>query len=39
MMISSALGCCMSALAVETMGNTPISSSNLRSKVIEVMND
>ena len=38
-MISSALGCCMSALAVETMGNTPISSSNLRSKVLEVMKD
>ena len=28
-MLSAALGCCMAAIAVETLGNTPINSSSL----------
>ena len=31
MMPTAALACCMAALAVETMGNTPISATALRS--------
>ena len=37
MMPTAALACCMAALAVETMGNTPISSTALRSNVIEML--
>ena len=33
MMPTAALACCMAALAVETMGNTPISATALRSNV------
>ena len=36
MMPTAALACCMSALAVETMGNTPISSAALRNSIEEV---
>lgn len=37
MMVTAALGCCMSALAVETMGNTPISRDALRNKLLETL--
>ena len=37
MMPTAALACCMSALAVETMGNTPISADGLRSSLQEIM--
>ena len=37
MMPTSALACCMAALAVETMGNTPISASALRNSLQEVL--
>ena len=37
MMPTAALACCMSALAVETMGNTPISATDLRSNLLEVL--
>ncbi|AII42063.1 hypothetical protein KR100_01405 [Synechococcus sp. KORDI-100] len=37
MMPSAALACCMAALAVETMGNTPISANALRSSLEEVL--
>ncbi|QNJ27836.1 PfkB family carbohydrate kinase [Synechococcus sp. A15-24] len=37
MMPTAALACCMAALAVETMGNTPISATALRSYVIEML--
>ena len=37
MMSTSALACCMSSLAVETMGNTPISADRLRSSLQEIM--
>ncbi|WP_390129335.1 PfkB family carbohydrate kinase [Synechococcus sp. HIMB2401] len=37
MMPTAALACCMAALAVETMGNTPISAAALRSSLQEVM--
>ena len=37
MMPTAALACCMAALAVETMGNTPISATALRSNVMEMM--
>lgn len=36
MMPTAALACCMAALAVETMGNTPISATALRSNVGEM---
>ena len=36
MMPTAALACCMSALAIETMGNTPISSTALRNSIEEV---
>ena len=35
-MASAAIGCCMAAVAVETMGNTPISLAKLMSKLDEV---
>ena len=37
MMPTAALACCMAALAVETMGNTPISATALRSNVMEML--
>ena len=37
MMPTAALACCMTALAVETMGNTPISAETLRSNLQEIM--
>jgi len=37
LMPSAALACCMASLAVETMGNTPISADSLRKTVLEVM--
>jgi rfaE bifunctional protein kinase chain/domain len=37
MMPTAALACCMAALAVETMGNTPISASALRTNLEEVL--
>ena len=37
MMPTAALACCMAALAVETMGNTPISATALRSSLEEIL--
>ena len=37
MMPTAALACCMAALAVETMGNTPISATALRNNVMEML--
>ena len=37
MMPTAALACCMAALAVETMGNTPISANTLQSSLQEIM--
>ena len=37
MMTTAALACCMAALAVETMGNTPISAAALRNSLQEVL--
>ncbi len=37
MMPTAALACCMAALAVETMGNTPISAADLRNSLGEMM--
>ena len=37
MMPTAALACCMAALAVETMGNTPISAGALRNNLEEVL--
>ena len=37
MMPTAALACCMAALAVETMGNTPISAESLRNSLEEVL--
>lgn len=37
MMPTAALACCMAALAVETMGNTPITTESLRSSLDETM--
>ena len=37
MMPTAALACCMTALAVETMGNTPISADALRSNIEEIL--
>ena len=37
LMHMAAVGCCMTALAVETMGNTPIGSDELDRKVEEVL--
>ena len=37
MMPTAALACCMAALAVETMGNTPISYDTLRNSLEEVL--
>jgi len=37
MMPTAALACCMAALAVETMGNTPISTTALRNNVKEML--
>ena len=37
MMPTAALACCMTALAVETMGNTPINAEALRSNLQEIM--
>ena len=37
MMPTAALACCMAALAVETMGNTPINAAALRSSLQEVL--
>jgi len=36
-MPTAALACCMAALAVETMGNTPISAEALRNYLEEVL--
>ena len=37
MMPTAALACCMASLAVETMGNTPISAEALQNKLEEVL--
>ncbi|WP_067093242.1 PfkB family carbohydrate kinase [Synechococcus sp. MIT S9508] len=37
MMSTAALACCMASLAVETMGNTPISADALRNNLEEVL--
>ena len=37
MMPTSALACCMAALAVQTMGNTPISAGELRNNLKEML--
>ena len=37
MMPTAALACCMAGLAVETMGNTPISGDSLRNSLEEVL--
>jgi len=37
MMPTAALACCMAALAVETMGNTPITTESLRSSLDEAL--
>ncbi len=37
MMPTAALACCMSSLAVETMGNTPIDSASLQKTLLEVL--
>lgn len=37
MMLTAAMACCMAGLAVETMGNTPISVDTLRSSINEVL--
>ena len=37
MMPTAALACCMAALSVETMGNTPIPAESLRSYLAEVL--
>jgi bifunctional ADP-heptose synthase (sugar kinase/adenylyltransferase) len=37
MMPTAALACCMAALAVETMGNTPITAEDLRNSLEEVL--
>ena len=37
MMPTAALACCMAALAVETMGNTPISATALRRNLEEIL--
>ena len=37
MMPTAALACCMSSLAVETMGNTPIDSTSLQKTLQEVL--
>ena len=37
MMPTAALACCMAALAVETMGNTPITTESLRSSLVEAL--
>ena len=37
MMPTAALACCMAAVAVETMGNTPISAAALRNSMKEVL--
>ena len=36
MMTTSAIGCCVTALAVETMGNMPIHQDKLISKIKHV---
>ena len=37
MMTTAALACCMAAISVETMGNTPISANTLRNYLEEVL--
>ncbi|MBM5786101.1 MAG: ADP-heptose synthase, partial [Cyanobacteria bacterium K_DeepCast_35m_m1_288] len=37
MMPTAALACCMAALAVETMGNTPIAAETLRRSLKEAL--
>ena len=37
MMPTAALACCMTALAVETMGNTPIRATDLSNSLQEVL--
>ena len=39
MLLSSALACCMASIAVETMGNEPISREKLISKILNVFNN
>ena len=36
LMVGAALGCCMAGLAVETMGNTPITAEMLEGRVNEL---
>ncbi len=38
LMSTAALGCCISSISVETMGNSPINSDTLRFKISEIMN-
>ena len=38
LMSTAALGCCISSIAVETMGNSPINFDTLRLKISEIMN-
>ena len=37
-MISAALGCCMAGIAVQNMGNRSINKSQIREKLIEILN-
>ena len=39
MLLSSAMACCMASIAVETMGNEPISKEKLISKILDVFNN
>ncbi len=36
---TAALSCCMTSLAVEKMGNMPISSSELRNRIVDIFNN
>lgn len=38
LMSTAALGCCISSIAVETMGNSPINFDTLKDKIKEIMN-
>jgi len=39
MMVTSALSCCMAALAVETMGNIPINADSFRGSIAGFLNE
>ena len=39
LMPTAALACCMAALAVETMGNTPISATSLINNLEEILSE